>query len=317
MANLTKVENFSFMEIVVNQGQSGRLDQFLAEKCGDLSRAKIQTLIKNGNILVNGCSAKPKHHVCAGELIKIVIPEEKPTENPAEDIPLKVLFEDEHIIVIDKEPGMVVHPAAGNERGTLVNALLFHCKGQLSTVADAERPGIVHRLDKDTSGCIVVAKSDVAHQSLVSQFASRTMEKRYLAVTQGPLMHESGTIFTHIGRHPVNRLKMAVVDPPNGKAAVTDYNVLYKDEATNSWLVLCDLHTGRTHQIRVHMLHYGNPLLGDEIYAKPNKQKAHTGRLMLHAWQLHLTHPVTSKRHSFCAPIPEAFKHWTTPANIY
>lgn len=173
-----------------------------------------------------------------------------------------------------------------------------------------ERPGIVHRLDKDTSGCLVIAKNDGAHQSLTAQFAARSTEKRYLAVVQGIPSQSSGTVFTHIGRHPVNRLKMAVVNPGTGKAAITDYDLLCADPATDSSLVLCTLHTGRTHQIRVHMLHLGHPLIGDPIYAKPARQKAKPGRLMLHAWRLGFDHPRTGKRMEFEAPIPPEYTPW-------
>jgi 23S rRNA pseudouridine1911/1915/1917 synthase len=200
----------------------------------------------------------------------------------------------------------------------LVNALLHHCKGRLSGIGGVERPGIVHRLDKDTSGCLVVAKSDAAHQSLVTQFSERsTMEKLYLAVTMGVPKPEKDSIFTHIGRHPVNRQKMAVVNPPGGKTAITDYEVLATDAATVTALVLCHLHTGRTHQIRVHMHHKGAPLLGDPIYGKPSKNPALPERLMLHAWRLSFDHPITGKRHSFEAPVPAEFGHWTSGVALF
>ena len=220
---------------------------------------------------------------------------------------------------------MVVHPAAGNANGTLVNALLYHCKGKLSGLSgqavdeehgiDAQRPGIVHRLDKDTSGCMIAAKTDEAHRSLAAQFASRSNEKRYLTVVQSKPNKEKDTVFTHIGRHPVNRMKMTMVNPGSGKSAITDYRVLYtaKDETT---LILCDLHTGRTHQIRVHMVHLGTPILGDPIYAKPARQAVQTGRLMLHAWQLVIDHPRTGERLAFQADIPGAFHPWTDVAEI-
>lgn len=205
----------------------------------------------------------------------------------------------------------VLYPVAkaGNPDGTIVNALLHHC-GDLSGIGGVERPGIVHRLDKDTSGCLVIAKNDGAHQSLTAQFAARSTEKRYLAVIQGIPSQSSGTVFTHIGRHPVNRLKMAVVNPGSGKAAITDYDLLCADPSTDSSLVLCTLHTGRTHQIRVHMLHLGHPLIGDPIYAKPARQKAKPGRLMLHAWRLGFDHPRTGKRMDFEAPVPPEYTPW-------
>ena len=279
-----------------------RLDQYLAAHLPELSRSRIQNLIKSGDVLVNGSPAKPKNPVSRGDSITVRIPEPEPAEAQPQDIPLDILYEDEDVVVINKESGMVVHPAAGNPDGTIVNALLHHC-GDLSGIGGVERPGIVHRLDKDTSGCLVIAKNDAAHQSLTAQFAARSTEKRYLAVVQGIPSQSSGTVFTHIGRHPVNRLKMAVVNPGSGKAAITDYDLLCADPSTDSSLVLCTLHTGRTHQIRVHMLHLGHPLIGDPIYAKPARQKAKPGRLMLHAWRLGFDHPRTGKRH-FQIPEP-------------
>lgn len=295
-----------------------RLDQYLSQHLPDLSRSRIQALIKSGDVLVNGANTKPKNPVNRGDIISINIPEPEPTEAIPQDIPLNILYEDADIIVINKESGMVVHPAAGNPDGTVVNALLYHC-GDLSGIGGVERPGIVHRLDKDTSGCLVIAKNDMAHQSLTTQFAERSTEKRYLAVVQGQLKNSSGTVFTHIGRHPVNRMKMAVVNPGSGKAAITDYDLLCTDPATNSSLVLCTLHTGRTHQIRVHMLHLGHPLIGDPIYAKPNRQQAQTGRLMLHAWRLCFNHPRTGQRMEFEATVPPEYTPWlqTFPNGLY
>jgi 23S rRNA pseudouridine1911/1915/1917 synthase len=292
-----------------------RLDAFLAARLPDLSRSRIQTLIREQYIIVNQQPAKPRDAVKTGDLISIAIPEAVPLDAAPQDIPLDILFEDDDLVVLNKAPGMVVHPAPGNPDGTLVNALLHHCKGRLSGIGGVERPGIVHRLDKDTSGCLVVAKSDTAHQSLVSQFSERsTMEKLYLAVTRGVPKPDRDTIFTHIGRHPVNRQKMAVVNPPGGKTAITDYEVLATDAATLTALVLCHLHTGRTHQIRVHMHHKGTPLIGDPIYGKPSKDPGLPDRLMLHAWRLSFDHPVTGKRHSFEAPIPVEFLPWVEKA---
>ena len=247
--------------------------------------------------------------------IRVRIPEPEPAAALPQQIPLSVLYEDSHLIVVDKESGMVVHPAAGNPDGTLVNALLHHC-GDLSGIGGVERPGIVHRLDKDTSGCIVVAKNDAAHLSLTSQFAARGTAKLYLAVVQGCPAEPRGTVFTNIGRHPVNRLKMAVVNPGSGKPAITDYEVLHYDAATDSSLVLCTLHTGRTHQIRVHMLHLGHPLIGDPIYAHPRRQKARPGRLMLHAWRLAFNHPADGRRISLQAPIPPEYTPWLSAISL-
>lgn len=294
-----------------------RLDAFLAARLPDLSRSRIQVLIREQYIVVNGQPAKPRDAVKSGDRIAIAVPEAVPLDAVAQDIALDILYEDDDLVVLNKAPGMVVHPAAGNPDGTLVNALLHHCQGKLSGIGGVERPGIVHRLDKDTSGCLVVAKSDAAHQSLVRQFAERsTMEKLYLAVTQGIPKPAQDTVFTHIGRHPVKRQKMAVVNPPGGKAAITDYQVLTADPATLTALVLCHLHTGRTHQIRVHMHHKGTPLVGDPIYGKPSKTSAQTGRLMLHAWRLAFDHPVTGRRHQFEAPVPREFSPWIGSATL-
>ena len=298
------------MEIRVESDAGTRLDAFLASKIDGLSRSRLQELIREQFVLRNGEPAKPRDAVAIGDVLSVSIPEAVPDQAQPQDIPLNILFEDEHLVVLDKESGIVVHPAAGNPDGTLVNALLHHCKGQLSGIGGVERPGIVHRLDKDTSGCLVVAKTDAAHQSLSEQFSGRTMEKLYLAVAQGIPSPATGTVFTHIGRHPVNRQKMAVVNPPGGKTAITDYEVLAIDRSTGSSLVLCHLHTGRTHQIRVHLLHLGCPLVGDPIYAKPERQKARPGRLMLHAWRLAFDHPATGARMKFEAPVPPEYTPW-------
>ena len=288
-----------------------RLDAFLAARLPDLSRSRIQALIREQFITVNGQPAKPRDPVKTGDRIAVAVPEAVPLDAVPQDIPLDVLFEDEHLVVLNKAVGMVVHPAPGNPDGTLVNALLHHCRGQLSGIGGVERPGIVHRLDKDTSGCLVIAKSDAAHQSLASQFAERsTMEKIYLAVTEGIPQPAADTVFTHIGRHPVNRQKMAVVNPPGGKPAITDYQILATDPATRTALVLCHLHTGRTHQIRVHLHHKGTPIVGDPIYGKHSTNATLAGRLMLHAWKLSFIHPITGQRHHFEAPIPPEFQPW-------
>lgn len=298
------------MEIHVESDAGTRLDAYLASRLDDLSRSRIQELIRGQHIRRNQHPAKPRDAVAIGDTIQVEIPEAIPTEAAPEDIPLEVLHEDASLLVLNKAPGMVVHPAAGNPDGTLVNALLHHCRGELSGVGGVERPGIVHRLDKDTSGCMVVAKTDPAHHALVEQFAGRTTRKRYLAVAQGQPAENKGTVFTHIGRHPVHRMKMAVVNPPGGKPSITDYQVLVHDPGNDSTLIGCDLHTGRTHQIRVHLHHLGCPLIGDPIYAKPARQKAKPGRLMLHAHRLAFDHPDDGQRMSFEAPIPPEFTPW-------
>lgn len=299
------------MEFIVNEGAGNRLDAWLAERVAELSRSRIQDLIREQSILVDGNPAKPRDAVKAGSRVSLAIPEAVPDVAAPQEIPITVLYEDDELLVLDKEPGMVVHPAPGNPDGTLVNALLHHCRGKLSGIGGVERPGIVHRLDKDTSGCLVVAKTDAAHQSLTTQFSERsTMEKLYLAVTMGVPKPDKGTVFTHIGRHPVNRQKMAVVNPPGGKSAITDYEVLVRDPATGTAFVKCHLHTGRTHQIRVHMHYKGAPLLGDPIYGKPVKQPGLPDRLMLHAWRLSFAHPLTGETMRFEAPVPDEFAPW-------
>lgn len=305
------------MEILVDEAGGERLDAFLAARVAELSRSRIQTLIRDQHILVNGRPAKPRDAVKIADRITLALPEAVPATAAPQDIPLDILFEDEDLLVLNKAHGIVVHPAPGNPDGTLVNALLHHCRGKLSGIGGVERPGIVHRLDKDTSGCLVVAKSDPAHQSLVSQFSERsTMEKLYLAVTTGIPRPDEDTIFTHIGRHPVNRQKMAVVNPPGGKPAITDYRILAVEPSSLTALILCHLHTGRTHQIRVHLHHKGAPLLGDPIYGKPGKHSALTTRLMLHAWRLAFNHPIHGRALRFEAPIPSEFHPWTATADL-
>ena len=240
----------------------------------------------------------------------IQIPDVAPAEALPEDIPLNILYEDEDIIVINKACGMVVHPAAGNPGGTLVNALLHHC-GDLSGIGGVLRPGIVHRLDKDTSGCMVAAKNDTAHRHLAEQFENRTAKKSYLAAVEGaPSGEGEGSIHNRIGRHPVDRKRMAVLSNEKaGKPAITDWQVLGGDEASS--LILCKIHTGRTHQIRVHMKEVLRcPILGDPIYSKPQRQKAKVTRLMLHAWKLTITHPKDDRELKFEAPVPDEFARW-------
>ena len=288
-----------------------RLDAFLASRLKEHSRSRLQSLVKEGHILVNDSPAKPKQSLHPGDLISVTIPEPVALELVPQDLPLDILHEDEDLIVLNKAHGMVVHPAAGNPDGTLVNALLHHCDGQLGGINGVERPGIVHRLDKDTSGCIVIAKTDHAMKSLLSQFAEReSMTKIYYAVTARPPAKDQDTIFTNIGRHPVNRQQMAVLDPGAGKPAITDYEVL-SQQGDGTCLVKCTLHTGRTHQIRVHLKHVGAPILCDPIYSKQSKGLPNTDRLMLHARQLGFQHPTTGKKVLFTAPFPNEFSHWT------
>jgi 23S rRNA pseudouridine1911/1915/1917 synthase len=287
-----------------------RLDRYLAENATELSRSRLQALIREGAITLNGHTAKPRQALVLADRIIVTIPDPTPAEALPEDIPLDVLYEDDYLLVLNKASGLVVHPAAGNLTGTLVNALLHHCRGRLASIGGVERPGIVHRLDKDTSGCLVVAKTDPVHQSLTEQFSSRSVSKFYLAVVKGRPPLDHGTIENQIARDPRNRQKMAVVLPPAGKTAVTDYRVL--NPMADSSLVECELHTGRTHQIRVHMREMGHPILGDPIYAK---NTAGAQRLMLHAWKLGFTHPASGEKVAFESPIPLDFHPWL-PKNL-
>ena len=278
-----------------------RLDHFLAARLPHLSRSRLQALIKEGHILVAGNAAKPGEKLRPGQLVTVHEPEAAPvTGTDPEAIPLSILYEDDDLLVLNKAAGMVVHPAAGNPTGTLVNALLHHCTS-LSGIGGEQRPGIVHRLDKETSGCLVVAKNDLAHQGLSKQFAGRTILKIYLALASGHFTKKSGVVEEEIARHPVHRKKMAVVKGGKGRASTTDYKVVR--ELPGASLVECTLHTGRTHQIRVHLKHLGHPLLGDELYGK----RAGYPRQMLHAWKLGFTHPRTGQRMEFEAPIPQDF----------
>ncbi len=301
-----------FSPAVLAEDVGSRLDQFLlraTRRAGrETSRSSLQELVKNGSVTVNGRIVKPRHAVAADDLVEVIFPAAASAEPLPEDIALSVLFEDEDVIVVDKPHGLVVHPASGNPDGTLVNALLHHCGGVLSLLAGDDRPGIVHRLDKDTSGCLVAAKSDLAYQSLVGQFSGRETRKEYLAVTDGIPSPGEGTLSNRIGRHPVNRRKMAVVAAPAGKEAITDYLVLRRDEA-GAWAVLrCLIHTGRTHQIRVHLKESLRcPILGDPIYSQIQRQKTKVDRLMLHAKTLTFTHPRGGHPITCEAPLPEDF----------
>ena len=298
------------MTIKVETSTGERLDLFLVRELPDLSRSRIQILLKQGHIVVNGAEAKPKTSVNYGDCITINLPEPQPTAIIPQDIPLDILHEDENLIVINKPTGLVVHPAAGNPDGTLVNALLHYCDGNLPGIGGIERPGIVHRLDKDTSGCIVTARTDKGLQSLLDQFAERKTTKLYLAITERSPSQPSGSIFTHLGRHPVKRQMQAVLNPGAGSSrpAITDYYVLHRSEPAGWALVLCHLHTGRTHQIRVHMKHIGCPLLGDPLYANVKRQSPRPERLMLHAWRLGFTHPDSGYFRTHEAPLPPEFE---------
>ncbi len=282
-----------------------RLDAVVAQLSPELSRSRAKSLIESGAILLNGIAVKPRHPVAAGDVIRIEEPPAAPSEVAPENIPLSVLYEDADLIVLNKPPGIVVHPGAGNESGTLVNALLHHCVS-LSGIGGVERPGIVHRLDKDTSGCLVVAKHDLAHRDLSEQFARRETTKRYLAIVRGLPKIPRGLIDAPIARHPVDRKKMAVVPETKGRSSQTLYAVIHPlaPPHTRQTLIECRLLTGRTHQIRVHLQHLGHPLAGDPVYGRGGDGFP---RQMLHSWKLGLTHPTSRKAMEFCADLPPDF----------
>jgi 23S rRNA pseudouridine1911/1915/1917 synthase len=287
-----------------------RLDTFLRGKFPAVSRGAIQRLIEEGHILVNGRNVKPTHTPRAGDQVSVHWPVARPAEAQPEQIPLDILYEDDALLVLNKPPGLVVHPAAGHEEHTLVNALLHHCAGQLSGIGGVARPGIVHRLDKETSGCLVVAKSDDTHLALSAQFASRKVEKIYTAILCGEMPRDQGEIRAAIARHPSHRKRMAV-DNDAGREARTSYRVL--ERLQSATLVEAILHTGRTHQIRVHFQHLGFPLVGDATYGNRQNQRLteltrYTApRQMLHAGHLSFSHPRSGKRVAFTAPQPEDF----------
>jgi 23S rRNA pseudouridine1911/1915/1917 synthase len=286
-----------------------RLDRALADAVPTLSRERLKALIRSGAVETEGKAVRdPAAKVRGEETLRVAVPEPREAQNAPQDIPLNIVFEDEHLLVVDKPAGLVVHPAAGNLDGTLVNALLHHCAGQLSGIGGVARPGIVHRIDKDTSGLLVVAKTDVAHEGLARQFAAHSIDRRYLAIVSGVPAAAQGTVDASLARSSANRKKIAVVEAGRGKRAVTHWkrlNIL-KDSA----LVECRLETGRTHQVRVHMASIGHPLVGDPVYGRSGKTNGKVlkelgfHRQALHAAQLGFTHPVTKNRLSFSSPMP-------------
>lgn len=289
---------------------SERLDTFLRGKFPAVSRGAIQRLIEQGHIKVNGRTVKPTHAPRVGEQVEVHWPEARPAEAQPEEIPLEIIHEDDALLVVNKPPGLVVHPAFGHEEHTLVNALLHHCEGELSGIGGVARPGIVHRLDKETSGCLVVAKNDDTHLALSSQFASRKVEKVYHAIVCGEIQRDRGEVRAAIGRHSSHRKRMAVNEEA-GREARTSYRVLERLRSSTYTEVL--LHTGRTHQIRVHFQFLGHPLVGDFTYGNRQNQRLadltrYTApRQMLHAHTLSFIHPRSGKRVRFQAPLPEDF----------
>ncbi|RIX98728.1 RluA family pseudouridine synthase [Aureimonas flava] len=314
-------------EFRVGDDDAGRrLDQFLAAALGgELSRSRLQSLIEDGQVRIDETPVLlPKRKVAAGETVRLDMPEPEAPEPVAEDIPLDILYEDEHLVVLDKPAGLVVHPGPGNWTGTLVNALLFHCGDTLSGIGGVKRPGIVHRLDKDTSGVMVVAKSDAAHRSLAAQFAAHgqdgRMERAYQAVVWGVPARPVGTVEAALGRSNSDRTKRQVVPDgrPDARHAVTHFEVLerFGSEGANASLIACILETGRTHQIRVHMSHIGHPLIGDDVYGAHFRTKSRKlgevgeivaafPRQALHAFRLAFEHPVTGEPMAFETELPE------------
>jgi len=301
-------------EFVVSRADAGqRLDVFLARVSG-LTRARVQHLIADAHVLVGGNSQKARHRVSAGERIRLCIPPATPLALVPEAIPLDILYEDDDLIVLNKPPGMVVHPGAGRSAGTLVHALLAHCP-TLPGIGGVERPGIVHRLDRDTSGVLVVAKTDAAHQSLSRQFNGRTVRKRYLAVVHGEVRQEAGRIEAPIGRREHDRKRMGIRE--NGREARTGYQVLRRLGGAS--VLALALETGRTHQIRVHLSHIGHPVVGDQVYGGRRERRRtmtderRAERQMLHAWRLGFQHPRTGAWLEFTAPVPEDILRLTGP----
>ncbi len=288
--------------ISITADKSGiRIDKYI--NIDGISRAMVQTLIEEEKITVNGKPVKNNYKVKENDLIVVTLDDPKEADIEAENIPLDIVYEDDSLLVINKPQGMVVHPAPGNYTGTLVNALMYHCKGNLSGINGVLRPGIVHRIDKDTSGLLLVAKTDEAHASLSEQIQNKTVKREYICVTEGLVKPKRGIIDAPIGRHHLNRLKMAVT-PTNSKNAVTHYEVM--EYFTNASLVKCVLETGRTHQIRVHMQYIGHAVMGDPLYLKKNSHNL-PGQA-LHARCIGFIHPKTKEYMKFSAEEPPVFK---------
>lgn len=290
--------------VVPEQASGTRIDKFLSGACPELSRSFLQKLLRSEEVFVNNKPVKSSFKVSEGELITFEEPEPEEPDILAEDIPLDILYEDSDIVVVNKPKGMVVHPAAGHYSGTLVNALMYHCRGNLSGINGVLRPGIVHRIDMDTTGVLIVCKNDMAHNAVAEQLKVHSITRKYFAIVHGVIKEDEQTIDAPIGRHPVDRKKMSI-NYKNGKAAVTHIKVLERFKQFT--YVECRLETGRTHQIRVHMASIGHPLLGDEVYGPakcPYRLKGQT----LHAGVLGIRHPRSGEYMEFSAPLPEYFE---------
>lgn len=292
-------------EFLVEEDDGLRIDRYLSDCMEDLSRSYLQKLLKDGGISVNGAAVKSNYKVSCGDRILLDIPEAVEPDIEAEPMELSILYEDPDILLIDKPKGMVVHPAAGHYTGTLVNGLMDHCRGELSGINGVMRPGIVHRIDMDTTGVLIVCKNDKAHSSVAEQLKAHSITRKYYAVVHGVLKDEQGTIHAPIGRHPTDRKKMSI-NEKNGKDAVTHYRVLRRFRRFT--YVECQLETGRTHQIRVHMASIGHPLLGDKVYGPAKCPFSGLQGQTLHAGVLGIIHPTTGEYMEFQAPLPEYFE---------
>ena len=294
-------------EFIVKDDEAGkRIDSYLSNKDDEISRVAVQRLIKNDKILVNGKKQKASYKPEEGDVISIEIPEAKDVELKAQDIPVPVVYEDNDIIVVNKPKGMVVHPAAGNYDGTLVNALLYHCGDSLSGINGVLRPGIVHRIDKDTSGLLIVAKNDFSHRSLAEQIKEHSFTREYESIVFGNLKNDEGTVDAPIGRNPKDRKKMCVIEK-NSKNAVTHYSVITRYKGYTH--IKCKLETGRTHQIRVHMAYIGHPVSGDKVYGVKNEKVDFEGQC-LHARKIGFIHPKTNEYIEFTSELPDYFKKY-------
>ena len=280
-----------------------RIDALLARNCPEISRSAAQRLIENGGVLVNGRAVKKNYKAAPGDAVEVCLPEPEEVELVAQNIPLDVVFEDDDLIVVNKPRGLVVHPAPGHPDGTLVNALLWHCGDSLSGIGGEKRPGIVHRIDMDTSGLLIVAKNDFAHQALSAQLSDHSLHRVYEAVVHGRIREDEGKVDAPIGRHPVDRKRMAIVRR-GGREAVTHYGVIARYKGFTH--IRCRLETGRTHQIRVHMESIGHPLLGDLVYGHKKAEKGLEGQC-LHARELKFVHPRTNQPVHLVTPLPEYF----------
>lgn len=281
-----------------------RIDKFLAEILPDLSRSYLQKLIKEGQVTVNGRAIKANYKTSEGDFLSLVVPELKEPDILAENIPLDILYEDEDILIVNKPKGMVVHPSAGHYSGTLVNALMYYCKDDLSGINGVMRPGIVHRIDMDTTGSLIVCKNDLAHNDIAEQLKEHSITRVYHAIVHGVLKEDEGTVSAPIGRHPIDRKKMSI-NHTNGKDAVTHYKVLKR--FSKFTYIECRLETGRTHQIRVHMSSLHHPLLGDQVYG-PEKSPYQLQGQTLHAKTIGIKHPRTGEYLEVDAPLPEYFE---------